>query len=290
MKIATRGSELALWQANRVRSLLTRQDPGRDVELVVVQTAGDRDQRTPLHVLGGKGVFVKEVQAAVLDGRADIAVHSAKDLPAVSPDGLAIGAIPERGDPRDALVGVALEELRPDAIVATGSVRRRALLTALRPDLRFAELRGNMATRLSRVTEFDAIVVAMAAMDRLGLTPEGLHAIGVDDMIPQVGQGALAVECRVGDEATIEALALLDDPAVSRLVHAERSFLGELGGDCSLPAGAHATLTDSGAVQVEGFLASADLDRSTRATLTDEDGRLAGAGVARMVRSALAES
>lgn len=168
VRIATRGSELALWQANAVRRELEGLKQGASGELVIVSTAGDRDLASSLSEIGGKGVFVKEVQAAVLAGEADIAVHSAKDMPAQTPEGLTIGAVLKRGDPRDALVGCRLADLPSGATVATGAPRRRAQLAALRPDLHFAELRGNIATRLAKAGNYDAIVVAVAALERLG--------------------------------------------------------------------------------------------------------------------------
>ena len=169
LRVATRGSALARWQAERVVTLL-----GGDAELVIITTTGDTRNDTPIHSMGGTGVFVKEVQQAVLDGRADIAVHSAKDLPAsAAPEGLVFAAVPERADPRDALVGSTLDALPAGALIGTGSVRRRAQLAALRPDLTFAELRGNIPTRLEKAAGFDAIVVAVAALDRLGLRRPG---------------------------------------------------------------------------------------------------------------------
>ncbi|MGH9112691.1 MAG: hydroxymethylbilane synthase, partial [Acidimicrobiales bacterium] len=172
--MATRGSVLARWQADHVVGLLQQVEPGLDVEIVTVETSGDRRLDAPIWELGGKGVFVKEVQAAVLAGRADLAVHSAKDLPSGTPEGLVIAAVPERGDVRDALVGAALDGLAEGAVVATGSLRRRAQLAYARPDLRFEGLRGNMATRLARVddADVDAVVVAAAALDRLGLADQ----------------------------------------------------------------------------------------------------------------------
>jgi hydroxymethylbilane synthase len=244
LRIATRASALARWQAEHVAGLLRAVVPGVEVELVPMTTEGDRRLDVPLHEIGGKGVFAKEVQAAVLDGRADLAVHSAKDLPALTPHGLVIAAVPERGDVRDALVGHRLGDLPTDAVVATGSNRRRAQLADLRPDLRFAELRGNMATRLGRSGEFDAIVVAAVALERLGLGDHLSDIVPVSLMVPQVGQGALAVECRVDDAATREVLAAVDHGPSRRRVDAERAFLVELGGDCTLPAGAHAELLD----------------------------------------------
>ena len=167
LRLATRGSQLALWQAHHVAGLLQAAHPGLQIEIVPVSTEGDRRLDVPLSQIGGKGVFATEVQAALLEGRADLAVHSAKDLPAVTGDGLVLAAVPERGDPRDALVGATLVSLRPGAVVATGSARRRAQLSHLRPDLAFAELRGNMATRLSKAADFDAIVVAAVAFEAL---------------------------------------------------------------------------------------------------------------------------
>ncbi|MGI9577291.1 MAG: hydroxymethylbilane synthase, partial [Microthrixaceae bacterium] len=169
LRIATRSSELALWQANHVADLLSRADPDVDVEILPVSTEGDRRTDVPLSLIGGKGVFAKEVQAAVLAGEADLAVHSAKDLPALTPSGLVVAGVPRRGDPRDALVGSRLDQLGEGDVVATGSARRRVQLAHQVHGLRFAELRGNMATRLSKAQDFTAIVVAAVALERLGL-------------------------------------------------------------------------------------------------------------------------
>jgi hydroxymethylbilane synthase len=240
LRVATRGSALARWQAERVAHLL----PG-DAELVIVQTTGDQRADEPVHRMGGTGVFVKEVQQAVLDGRADVAVHSAKDLPAETPDGLLLAAVPERADARDALVGSTLAALPTGGVVATGSVRRRAQLAALRPDLGFAELRGNMQTRLDKASGFDAIVVAAAALDRLELSDRIAERLSFADMLPQVAQGALAVECRADDDATRALLIAIDDADAHLAVTAERAFLAQLGGGCSLPVGAHARVAES---------------------------------------------
>lgn len=287
MRIATRGSELALWQAHHVQSLLLESGACADVEIVVVSTSGDRDKVTPLHQIGGKGIFVKEVQAAVLDGRADVAVHSAKDMPAVSPEGLALGAVPQRGNPCDALVGSTLADLVPGATVATGSVRRRAQLRALRPDLQFAELRGNMATRFARAVEFDAIVVAAAALERLGVQPDIVDVLSVEQMIPQVGQGSLAVECVAGATDVLAALAAVEHDQSRALFECERAFLAELGGDCSLPAGAHAVQAGD-EVSLSGFLASEDLTAYDQLVLScgrDDDLPGLGTELARQLRS-----
>jgi hydroxymethylbilane synthase len=193
----------------------------------------------PLHTIGGQGVFVKEVQRAVLDGRADLAVHSAKDLPSEPAAGLRIAAFTTRRDPRDALVGATLADLRPGATVATGSVRRRAQLRAARPDLDFRELRGNIDTRLQRIPDGGAIVMAVAALQVLGLTERIAERLPVDRFVPAVGQGCVAVECREDDDATAAAVVAVDDGETRRAVEIERAFLAELGGGCTLPVGAH---------------------------------------------------
>ncbi len=256
LRAATRGSALARWQTAHVGALLDASGGG-GVDEVIVSTLGDRDKSTPLHAIGGKGVFVKEVQAAVLDGRADLAVHSGKDLPAETPDGLVLIAVPERADPRDALVGCRWDDLAPGAHVATGSVRRRAQMAWLRPDLRFSELRGNVPTRMEKAADFDAIVVAAAAIDRLGLSAPVIDRLDPSVMLPQVAQGALAIECRVDDGPTIERLRAIDHAPTRRAVDAERAFLSELGGDCDLPAGAHAVL-EGDEIELVAVLASLD--------------------------------
>ena len=257
--MATRGSALARWQADHVAVLAQKAEPGLEVETVVVETSGDRRRDVPIWELGGKGIFVKEVQAAVLEGRADVAVHSAKDLPSLTPDGLVIGAVPERADVRDALVGATLADLAPGATVASGSLRRRAQLAHTRPDLRFEGLRGNIGTRLARVEQADvaAVVMAAAALDRLGLSERIAERLDPEVMLPQVGQGALAVECRADDTDTRCLLDRIEHTPSRRAVDAERGFLAELGGDCSVPAAAHATLAGD-RLRVRGLVASAD--------------------------------
>ncbi len=278
-RIATRGSALARWQAEHVAALLHAHGHPH-TELVIVETVADRRLDIPIDAMGGKGVFVKEIQAAVLDGRADIAVHSAKDLPAITPPGLVIAAVPERADPRDALVGARLADLAPGALVATGSVRRRVQLAALRPDLRFSGLRGNIITRLSRLAEFDAILMANAGLDRLGLEPDVVDILDIETMLPQVGQGALAVECRAADPDRLHALRAIEHPRTRVVVDAERAFLHELGGDCDLPAGAHATLAGD-VITVRGMLAARDASVLLRDTQHGTDGSALGRSVAR---------
>jgi hydroxymethylbilane synthase len=257
LKLATRGSALARWQAEEIARLLRRADPDLGIELVVVETTGDRRQDVPVWEMGGQGVFVKEVEAAVLDGRADVAVHSAKDLPSSTAPGLALAAVPARADARDALVGSTLDGLGPGAPIATGSVRRRAQLAWLRPDLTFVPLRGNIATRLDRVPPGGAAVVAAAALDRLGLSSRASEVLDVSNVLPQVGQGALGVECRADDEAVLRTLASIDDVDAHLCVDAERAFLARLEGGCDLPVGAHARIETS-EVSVEGLIASPD--------------------------------
>jgi hydroxymethylbilane synthase len=238
LRLATRGSRQALGQANVVAASV-ESATGRSVELVLIETTGDLRLDVPLHSMGGLGVFVKEVQSAVLDGRADLAVHSAKDLPSETVDGLAIAAFTERRDANDVLVGSTLDGLAHGATVASGSVRRRAQLAAVRPDLNFVELRGNIETRLSKVPADGAIVMALAALQILELTDRIDEVLSLEAFVPAVGQGCVAVECRSDDGATLDALAAIDHVETRRRVEAERAFLGELGSGCSLPVAGH---------------------------------------------------
>lgn len=276
LRVATRGSALARWQAERVVELL-----GADAEYVVVSTAGDERRDVPIHAMGGTGVFVKEVEQAVLDGRADVAVHSAKDLPSSTPAGLVLVAFPERGDARDALVGTPLADIPTGGRVGTGSVRRRAQLAAQRPDLGFGELRGNVPTRLDKATQFDAVVLAAAALDRLGLAERIGERVDPAVLLPQVAQGALAVECRTDDDATRELLAGIDDARVRAAVTAERAYLAELGGGCNLPCGALAGVDDDGTVRLEALLASLDGRIALRVRVDGRDPNDVGAEAAR---------
>jgi hydroxymethylbilane synthase len=253
LRAATRRSTLARTQTDHVAALL-----GVDIDFVLVETTADRRPEIPLWELGGQGAFVTEVQAAVLDDRADIAVHSAKDLRSTPTDGLVIAAVPEREDPRDALVGSTLDTLPVGGRVGTGSVRRRAQLSWLRPDLTFGGLRGNIETRLAAAGRFDAIVVAYAALRRLGRTAAVAEVLDPSVMLPQVAQGALAVECRVGDERVRSLLAPIEHWPTRRAVDAERAFLAELGGGCDRPVGAFATVDDDGRVHLDALVASGD--------------------------------
>ena len=238
IRIATRSSAQARTQATVVGDAL-RSATGREYELVFVETLGDKRRDVPLHTIGGQGVFVKEVQHAVREGLADIAIHSAKDLPSAETPGLVVGAWCERRDARDVLVGASLEGLARGATVATGSVRRQAQLSAVRPDLDFSDLRGNITTRLEKIPAGGAIVMAAAALEVLGLTDRIAQYLDLESFVPMVGQGCVAVECRADDDATRTLLGHVDHGATRRAVEIERTFLAEVGAGCTAPLGAH---------------------------------------------------
>jgi len=283
LRLATRRSPLALLQARLVQSAL--EGHGVDVELVAMETSGDRSLDAPLSSMGGQGVFAVEVQRAVLEGRADVAVHSAKDLPSASLDGLLLASVPERRDPVDVLVGRSLAGLGPGSTVATGSPRRRALLLERRPDLRIVELRGNMATRLATpgTNGIDAIVAAAAALERLGVAERGAERLDPSWFVPQVGQGALALEARVDDTPTLSLLALINDVHAMTALMAERAFLRELGTGCSIPAGAHASVVE-GAVHLHGVMIAIDGSRSVRSSVSGPGAEELGARLATTLR------
>jgi hydroxymethylbilane synthase len=284
LRLATRGSPLALRQTELVSELLRRAHPALDVEPLVVRTRGDREATAPLDQIGGQGVFVTEVEAAVAEGRADAAVHSAKDMPSVMPTHLALAAVPERGDPRDGLVGSTMVGLPAGGLVATGSARRRAQLAALRPDLVFTDLRGNMARRVAVAEdgEVSAVVVAVAAMERLGWEDRLADVLDPVDVLPQAGQGAIAVQCRADDDETRRLLAAIDHEPSHRSLRAERAVLAALGGSCTVPVGAFAEPDEDGVMlRVSGLLASGDGHTVLRLTRSGSDPDAAGAEVAR---------
>ena len=267
LRIATRGSAQATTQAGAVAQAL--EASGFPCELVIVETQGDRTQQlnVPLHSIGGQGVFTKEIQNAVLDGRADLAVHSAKDLPTDTHPDLVIGAFTERRTPNDALIGATLAGLPYRATVATGSVRRRAQLRRARPDLTFAELRGNIGRRLEQIPEGGAIVMAVAALEVLGIVQDVASTHGWDvldpiEFVPAIGQGCVAVEHRRNDRVAAEAVAAIDHAATRAAVMVERAFLGELGSGCSLPVGAYARGS-----RLNVFLASEEDDVAVSETI-----------------------
>ena len=284
LRLATRGSPLALRQTELIGELLQRAHQTLVVEPLVVRTRGDRDDTSPLDRIGGQGVFVTEVEAAVAEGRADAAVHSAKDMTSVMPAHLVLGAVPQRADPRDGLVGCTLAGLPAGGLVATGSARRRVQLAALRPDLVFTDLRGNMARRLSVVDDgaASAVVVAVAAMERLGWSGRLSDVLDPVDVLPQAGQGAIAVQCRTDDEATRRLLAAIDHEPSHRSLRAERAVLAALGGSCTVPVGAFAEAEAGGpGLRVSGLLAGGDAHIVLRATRRGDDPERVGTEVAR---------
>ena len=286
LRLATRRSPIAVAQATAVRDMCRRE--GWDAELVLVDTHGDRHADVALSEIAGQGVFAVEVQRAVLDGRADMAVHSAKDLPSLTPSDLIFAAVPERRDPADVLVGRALAGLGPGAPVATGSPRRRALLAERRPDLTFVELRGNMATRLAAVEKsgIDAVVAAAAALERLGWSDRVAERLDPEWCTPQVGQGALALEVRRGDDATLAVAQSINDTTAFVCVTAERAFLAELGAGCAIPAAAYATY-DDGVVTLRGVMLAPDGTRVVRTTQSGDSATTVGELVARQLRDEL---
>lgn len=266
VRIATRASRLALWQAEHIAALLRAAAPETPVELVHVSTSGDRDQIGALRSFGGVGVFTREVQRAVLDGRADLAVHSLKDLPTESAAGLVLAAVPERETTSDALVLPAAiakapsQALMPQhARVGTGSLRRQAQLLNSRPDLKLLEVRGNVETRIAKLDagEYDVLVLALAGLRRLGLAGRMSQELTPPMMYPAVGQGALGLECREGDAELRSLLAQIEDPAARQRVMAERALLAQLRAGCHAPVGA-ATRIESNQLHLEAVVLSPD--------------------------------
>jgi hydroxymethylbilane synthase len=264
LRLATRGSALALAQSRLVADGLRAAWPELAVELVTVVTEGDRRRDVPAAALGGKGIFTAAVQQAVLDDRADLAVHSAKDLPAAQVPGLVLAAVPRRDDPRDVLVGrqvlTGLDDLDPGARVGTGSPRRVALLQWLRPDLELVPVRGNVDSRVRRVHagELDAVVLAAAGLRRLGLAGAAAVPLDPEAFTPAPGQGTLAVEAREDDTAALGLLSALTHRPSRVALRGERAFLRRLGGSCTLPAGALLRVTDHGPLEIQGFLSALD--------------------------------
>ncbi len=274
LRLGTRGSTLALTQSGLVKSALGAL--GHEVTLVVIQTTGDREQTSPLSKIGGKGLFTRELDVALLEGRIDFAVHSLKDLPTELEAGIALAAVPEREDPRDVLVGPrgasiepTLQTLQPGARLGTSSLRRRALASAFRPDLDVVNIRGNLDTRIAKVDrgEFDAIVVAAAGVRRLGLWHRVAEALERTAWLPAPGQGALGIVARAGDRAVGEALSALSHAPSWIAVRAERALLAALGGGCQMPIAALGVPYDTG-LRLWGLVASPDGTRVVRADAT----------------------
>lgn len=270
IRIATRASRLALWQSEHVAATLRDGNPGLAVELVPMTTTGDRIIDRPLADIGGKGLFIKELEVAMREGRADLAVHSMKDVPFELPGGFDLAVILPRDDPRDALVspaGSTLAALGRGSRVGTSSLRRRSQLLASRPDLVVEDLRGNVPTRLERLAEgrFDAIVLATAGLSRLALLDQRCRSLGLDEMLPAVGQGAIGVECRADDRALHDLLAPLGCAITTAAVTAERAMNATLGGSCHVPIAGHARL-DGDTLSLAGLVASVDGAKLVRHT------------------------
>jgi hydroxymethylbilane synthase len=279
LRIATRKSQLALWQAEHVSALLRAAHPGLEIELVPLLTQGDRIQDRTLAAIGGKGLFIKELEVALEDLRADIAVHSMKDVPADLPHGLIIGAVLKRADPRDALVTASgitrLEDLPHQAVVGTSSLRRQAQIRALRPDLNIESLRGNVDTRLRKLDagqetggkRMDAIVLACAGLIRLGLESRITARLDPQICLPAVTQGVIGIECRQSDSSTVEFLRALEDPATRKVMDAERAYASRLGGSCQSPIAAYAEL-EADRITMQGLVAEPDGSRLLKDTVS----------------------
>jgi hydroxymethylbilane synthase len=296
--IGSRGSKLALWQAEHAQAQLLLADPTLTIKIEIVKTTGDV-KRDPLSVIGGKGVFTKELEDALLDGRIDIAVHSLKDLPTVLPEGLTIAAICQREDPRDALVLcdalqiTSLQDLPKSAVVGTSSQRRLAQLKSKRPDIIVRDLRGNVDTRIRKLDEghYDALILASAGLLRLGLESRISLKIPTNEMVPAVGQGAIAIETRLDSEFAMEAAHSLEHRETRIACLAERALLRSLGGGCQFPIAAHAVVTGA-KLQLEGLVASPDgltIVRDTLSGSLDHPEKL-GDSLASKLRSAGADA
>ena len=270
LRIGSRGSQLALWQAHHIQALLVAQ--GHEVDIEIIKTTGDRLQEVTFAQVGSKGMFTKEIEEALAEGRVNLAVHSLKDLPTELPEPFALAATPPRVDPRDALVSVkfwSLAELPQGAVVGTSSQRRRAQLKALRPDIQAVEFRGNVDTRLRKLDEgqVDAILLAAAGLDRLEKTQWLRERLDPRDFCPAAGQGSLGIETRKDDPETIAAVAFLNDPATSFAVTAERAALAELGGGCQVPIGIHCRIRSAPAdpeVEIFGVVADPETGSAVR--------------------------
>lgn len=284
--LATRGSKLALAQAETIAAMLRAAHAGLEVELQIIQTKGDLVLDRALSRIGDKGLFVKEIEQALLDHTADLAVHSCKDLPSVLPDQLILAAFPRRADPRDVLISrhnLRLQDLPTGAIIGTSSLRRACQIRHLRPDVQVIDLRGNVDTRLRKAQseDYDAIILAAAGLERLDLSDAVTEVFAPETVLPAVAQGALAVECRADDAEVRELLAALNDATTEQVVRAERAFLARLEGGCQVPIAAHATI-DGAALQLHGLIGTPDGAQVVRGerTGTLDDPTAIGVGLA----------
>jgi hydroxymethylbilane synthase len=282
LRIATRQSRLALWQAEHVATRLRQAHPGLDVVLVPMTTQGDRILDRALALVGGKGLFIKELEYAIVEGRADLAVHSMKDVPAQLPAGMVLSAFLERADPRDAFVSLtvgAFEDLPRGARVGTSSQRRQCQLRHARPDIETHALRGNVETRLGKLAagEFDAIILAAAGLTRLGLADRITQLLDTRISMPAVGQGIVGIECGEDDVVTRELTAVLDDPSAHTCINAERAMAHELEGNCQSPIAGHAVL-EADELHIEGLVGSPDGRLVYRERLSGAPSEAAGLG------------
>jgi hydroxymethylbilane synthase len=273
IRIATRQSPLALWQANHVKELLLAQWPDTAIELLPMVTSGDKFLGDKLLAAGGKGLFVKELEEALLTNRADIAVHSTKDMPAELPEGLCLAAICERHNPLDALISTQclnLDNLPYQAIVGTASLRRQSQLLAYRPDLQIKTLRGNINTRIAKLEagEYNAIILATAGLERMGLEHLITEQLSADVMLPTCGQGALCIECRTDDQEIHQLIASLNDPVSALSIHTERSINAQLGGNCHVPLAVFCTVTPANQLFLRAKILKSDGTQSIQDSRT----------------------
>lgn len=263
LRIGTRGSKLALWQANFVKQSLQKIFPELLVYLKIIKTSGDNFQDRSLSSIGGKGLFVKEIEEAILNGQVDIAVHSMKDVPVTIPRGLEIPTFLSREDPRDVLLSngkVEFENLARSSVLGTGSLRRQVQIKKLRDDLELKPIRGNVDTRIKKLIsgQYDALVLASAGIKRLGLKGEITQYFSTTDIIPSPGQGIIGIECRENDIEIKEMISNINDSNSMFCIGAERNFVAKMGGDCSLPLGCYCEIKDKNKIQISGFVASVD--------------------------------
>ena len=271
LRIGTRASQLALWQANWVKSELEKKYPGMEVTLTKIKTMGDKILDVPLAQVGGKGLFVKEIEEAMLRGEIDIAVHSMKDVPTEFPEGLGLHCITEREDPRDAVISrnVKFADLPQGARIGTSALRRQAQLLKVRPDLEMVIIRGNVETRIRKLEDdkLDAVILAAAGLKRLGFTEKVAEYLDADLSIPAIGQGALGIECRLDDATITSTIDFFNHPATAYAVRAERALLKRCEGGCQVPIAAHGTVSGD-QLRLVGFIAAVDGSRSVRGEIS----------------------
>ena len=283
LRIGTRASQLALWQANWVKSELEKRYPGMEVTLTKIKTIGDKILDVPLAQVGGKGLFVKEIEEAMLRGEIDIAVHSMKDVPTEFPEGLGLYCITEREDPRDAVIsrGVKFADLPQGARIGTSALRRQAQLLKVRPDLEMVIIRGNVETRIRKLTDenLDAVILAAAGLKRLGFTDQVTEYLDTTLSIPAIGQGALGIECRLDNEEVKETIAFFNHPDTAHAVRAERALLWRCEGGCQVPIAAHGEVS-GGELRLTGFVASVDGKKSVKGSISGPVGECEKLGIA----------